>query len=68
MKTKSNKYLVKFEVLGYKNKQTILRIISISDPQISFNRLGCAKKMTEIRSIAVECHRVWLCICVTISL
>ena len=48
--------------------QKLLRIISMSDPQISFNRLGCAKKMTEMRSIAVEGHRVWLCICVTISL
>ena len=42
-----------FEVLGYKNTQKLLRIISISDPQISFNRLGCAKKMKEKRSIAV---------------
>ena len=25
--------------------------MSISDPQISSNRLGCVKKMTEMRSI-----------------
>ena len=48
--------------------QTLLRIMSISDPQISLNRLGYAKKMTEIRSIAVWGHRVWLCICENIPL
>ena len=60
--------LVKFEVLGYKNTKKLLRSIFISDPQINLNRLGCAKKMTEMRSIAVEGHRVWLCICMIFSL
>ena len=58
-----------FEVLGYENTQKLLRIISISYPQISFNRLWCAavrKKNTEMRSIAVEGNRVEQCICVTI--
>ena len=32
------------KVLGCKNMQILLRIISISDPHISFNRLRCAKK------------------------
>ena len=40
--------------IGYKNTQKLLRIISISDPQISLNRLGRAKKMTELRTIAVR--------------
>ena len=44
MKTKPKKLcLAKFEVLGYKNMQRFLRIISISDPQISLNRLGARK-------------------------
>ena len=54
--------------------QKFLHILSISDPQISLNRLGCAKKMTEMRSIAVEGHCVWLgtyahiyvCVCVRV--
>ena len=58
---------VKFEVLGYKNTQKVLRAISISDPQISLNRLGCAKKNDRNEMIALEGHRVWLCICVTIT-
>ena len=29
--------------------QNLLRILSISDPQISLNRLGCTKKKTEMR-------------------
>ena len=32
-----------FEVLGYKNTQKLLCILSISDPQISLNGLGCVK-------------------------
>ena len=45
LKNKSkNLCLVTFEELGYKDTQKLLRIISISDPQIIFNRLGCAKK------------------------
>ena len=35
-------------VLGYKNMQKLLRIIFKSDLQISSNRLGCVKKMTEM--------------------
>ena len=39
-KKKKSKNLcpVKFEVLGYKNTQKLLRIVSISDPQIILNR------------------------------
>ena len=69
-KNKKSKYLclVKFEGFCYNDKQNLLRILSISDPQVSLNRLGCAKKMTELRSIAVWGHRVSLYICLTISL
>ena len=45
--------------------QKLLRILFISDPQINnLNRLGCAKKMTEMRS------KVWrvMAICMIISL
>ena len=38
-------------------KMIELSIISISNPQINSNRLGCVKKMTEMRSV-VEDHRV----------
>ena len=59
----------KFEGLGYRNTLKLLRNISISDPQVSLNRLGCAKKkITEMQSIDVEGHSIWLFICVTISL
>ena len=39
-----NLSLVKFEVLGYQNTKRLLSIMSISDPQIILNRLGCVKK------------------------
>ena len=42
--------LIKFEVLGSQNMKKILSIMSISDPQITLNRLGCMKKMTEMIS------------------
>ena len=49
--TKSkNLCLVKFEVLGYQNTKNWLNIMSMSDPQINLNRLGCVKKLTEMRS------------------
>ena len=36
--------LVTFEVLGSQNMKKILSIMSISDPQITLNRLGCVEK------------------------
>ena len=60
-----NLCLVKFEVLGYKNTQTLLHIAFISSPQTSLNMFGCAKKMTEMRY--VEGHCVWLWICMNFS-
>ena len=57
-----------FEVLGYKNKQNLLGIISKG----RFKQVGVReKKMTEMRSIAGGGgggHCVWLIIWVTISL
>ena len=35
---------IKFEVLGYQNTKKWLNIMSMSDPQINLNRLGCVKK------------------------
>ena len=45
--------LVKFEVLGYQNTKKWLNTMSISDPQIHLNRLGCVKKndRNEINSV-----------------
>ena len=45
------------KVWGYQNTKRWLNIMFMSDPQINLNRLGCVKKMTEMRSI-VEDHRV----------
>ena len=39
-----NVCLAKFEVLGSQNTNKLLNIMSISDPQITLNRLGCVKQ------------------------
>ena len=48
--------------------QRLLGIIFLSDPQINLNRLGCAKKRTEMRSKVWWAIAFWLCICMIISL
>ena len=53
MNKSKNFCLVKFEVLGYQNTKKWLNIMSLSDPQINLNRLGCVKNdRNEINSVS----------------
>ena len=68
-KNSKNLCLVKFEVLGYKNTQKIIAYHIHIRSTDQFKQVGVREtKMTEMRSIAVEGHHVWLCICVLTGL
>ena len=52
----------KCEVLGSENTIKLLSIMPISDPQITLNRSGCVKKMTEMRSRVLNIETNFHCL------